>query len=98
MLKSLVRFQQAPVDAPHSKETDQVGLGDCRSRHLPLGIMVPMNTVSVSAAVSAIVTVLVGTLMNWGERIVTLFRQHATPDHIPLSSGHGWSSTQSASG
>jgi hypothetical protein len=44
-----------------------------------------MNTVTVSAAVSAIVTVLAGTMVNWGERIVSWLRQTVPPDHAPIS-------------
>lgn len=56
-----------------------------------------MNTVAVSAAVSAVVTVVVGTMVNWGERIVTWARRRATPDHLPITSGSGWLSTTAAS-
>lgn len=55
-----------------------------------------MNTVAISAAVSAIVTVLVGTLLNWGERVATYVRTRVVPDHAPLAVGSGWS-TQAAS-
>jgi hypothetical protein len=51
---------------------------------------VQVNTITVSAAVSAIVTVIVGTALNWGARVVSYFRRRVPPDHIPLSSGSGW--------
>jgi len=59
--------------------------------------MVPMNTVALSAAVSAIVTVIVGTMVNWGESIVSWIRRRVTPDHRPIASGSGWLSTMAAS-
>src|SRR5438552_1084543 len=64
--------------------------------HLDI-IMVSMNTVTVSAGVSAVVTVLVGTLLNWGERIVTFLRRRLPPNHAPLASGGGWLATQTSS-
>jgi hypothetical protein len=46
-----------------------------------------MNVIAVSAAVSALVTVVVGTLVNWGERIVSWGHRRAIPDHAPIRSG-----------
>jgi len=57
-----------------------------------------MSTAAISAVVSAIVTVILGTLMNWGERIVSWGRRRVTPDHVPIGAGSGWSGTQAASG
>ena len=57
-----------------------------------------MNAAAISAVVSAVVTVIVGTLINWGERIVSWGRRRVTPDHVPIGSGSGWSATQAASG
>lgn len=73
------------------------GSRGARFRSLPIVTMVTMNTVAVSAAVSAVTTVIVGTIVNWGERIVSLVRRRLTPDHVPISSGSGWLSTQTAS-
>lgn len=53
-----------------------------------------VNTITISAAVSAIVTVLVGTLLNWGERVVSWTRRTIPPDHAPLASGGGWAATR----
>jgi len=57
-----------------------------------------MSTAAISAVVSAIITVTVGTLVNWGERIVSSGRRRITPDHVPIGSGSGWSATQATSG
>ena len=56
-----------------------------------------MTTAAISAVVSAIVTVVVGTFINWGERIVTWCRRILTPDHVPIASGSGWHATRAAS-
>jgi hypothetical protein len=56
-----------------------------------------MNTVAVSAAVSAVVSVTVGTIVNWGERIVSWAYRRATPDHVPIGNGSGWSTTTASS-
>ncbi len=58
--------------------------------------MVGMNTVTVSAAVSAVVTVIIGTLLNWGERVVTWIRRKVPPDHVALSTGGGWANQATA--
>jgi hypothetical protein len=41
-------------------------------------------TVAVSAAVSAIITVIVGTAVNWGGRVATAIRTRVVPDHQAL--------------
>lgn len=46
-----------------------------------------MNVVAISAAVSAVVTVVVGTMVNWGERIVGWLRHKLVPDHLAIGSG-----------
>jgi hypothetical protein len=55
-----------------------------------------MNTVTISAAVSAIVTVLVGTALNWGERVVSWVRRRYPPDHLPISGVNAVGQAQSA--
>lgn len=49
-----------------------------------------MNTVTVSAAVSAVVTVLVGTALQWGQRVADRLRRWLRPDHRPIATGSGW--------
>lgn len=46
-----------------------------------------MNTVAISAAVSAVVTVVVGTLVAWGERVYSGIRRAVLPDHQAILSG-----------
>lgn len=52
-----------------------------------------MNTVTVSAAVSAIVTVLVGTALQWGQQVTGRLRRWLRPDHRPIADGGGWQAT-----
>jgi hypothetical protein len=52
-----------------------------------------MNTVTVSAAVSAIVTVLVGTALQWGQQVTGRLRRWLSPDHRPIVAGSGWQAT-----
>ena len=45
------------------------------------------TTVEVSAAVSAVVTAVVGSLLNWGARLVAWLRQTLPPDHTAIHTG-----------
>lgn len=56
-----------------------------------------MNTVTVSAAVSAVITVVVGSLLNWGERVVSFLRRRIPPNHRPLGDGGGWGAGRASS-
>lgn len=51
------------------------------------------QTAVVSTAVSAIVTVIVGTLVQWGARVAALVRRRVVPDHLPLTIGSSSVST-----
>jgi hypothetical protein len=52
-----------------------------------------MNTVTISAAVSAVVTVLVGAALHWGKQFGVRARLWARPDHVPIQAGSGWSAS-----
>lgn len=45
------------------------------------------TTIEVSAAVSAIVTAIVGSLLNWGARLVAWSRRVLPPDHSAINTG-----------
>lgn len=45
------------------------------------------TTVEVSGAVSAVVTAVVGSLLNWGARLVAWLRQTLPPDHTAINTG-----------
>lgn len=56
--------------------------------------MSAVQTAVISTAVSAIVTVVVGTLVQWGGRIAASLRRRVVPDHLPLTDGGGYTATR----
>lgn len=56
--------------------------------------MSALQTAAISTAVSAIVTVVVGTLVQWGARIAAAVRSRLIPDHLPLTDGGGYLATR----
>ena len=48
------------------------------------------TTIGIAAAVSAVVTAVVGTLLNWGGRVVSWIKASVPPDHQPILHGQ-WS-------
>ena len=68
--------------------------GDSRFPSHGCGTLSFMNTVTISAAVSAIVTAVVGTIMNWGGGVVNWLRKTIPPNHAPMNQGAGYSNNR----
>lgn len=55
--------------------------------------MSTMSTVILSAGTSAVVTAVVGTVLDWGRKVTAFITRHLRPDHAPLFLGANFMAT-----